>query len=168
MKTKALVQTLTVAILSSLIACTNNKTAERSVFERSPRAASPSAIASPDLNNTHKGTTINVTAKETGFALSPATAKAGLVEFVIKNESKEPQELVVLKNDRLDQQLPLKGENLDEEATGLKNLGEVDQSKLQSGTTQTLKLNLKPGRYLLVSNLPGHVQAGMKTELIVK
>jgi len=75
---------------------------------------------------------------------------------------------VVFKNDRLDQQLPLKGENLDEETAGLKNLGEIDQSKLQSGATQTLKLNLKPGRYLLVSNLPGHFQAGMKTEFTVK
>jgi uncharacterized cupredoxin-like copper-binding protein len=47
-------------------------------------------------------------------------------------------------------------------------VGEINESKLTSGATQTLQLNLTPGRYLLVCNLPGHFQAGMKTEFTVK
>ena len=102
------------------------------------------------------------------FQLSSATAPAGAVEFVVKNAGKEPHEFVVLKNDLSGKELPLKGDKLDEEAKGLKNLGEIGEDKLKSGATEKLSLNLTPGRYLLVCNLPGHFKAGMKAEFTVK
>lgn len=169
MKTKTLLKSLTIfAILSSLAACSNNKTAESSSLDKSPTQASLSATSSPKSKETAHGTKINVTAKEMVFQLSSATAPAGPVEFVVKNAGKKPHEFVVLKNNLPDKKLPVRAASLDEDAKGLKNLGEISESKLKSGTTQTLKLNLTPGRYLLVCNLPGHFQAGMKTEFTVK
>jgi uncharacterized cupredoxin-like copper-binding protein len=170
MKTDLILHSLTICvILSSLTACANHKTAQSSSLNHASTQASPSAMSSPAKSQeTPKGTKINVTAKEMLFQLSSPTAPAGLVEFVVKNEGKKPHEFVVLKNDLLDKKLPLKGGSLDEDAKGLKNLGEINESKLTSGTTQTLQLNLTPGRYLLVCNLPGHFQAGMKTEFTVK
>lgn len=100
--------------------------------------------------------------------LSSATAPAGPVEFVIKNDGKIPHEFVVLKNDLPDKTLPLKGDQLDEKAKDLKSVGEVGEDKLKSGVTQTLKVNLSPGRYLIVCNVGKHFMKGMKTEFTVK
>ena len=38
---------------------------------------------------------------------------------------------------------------------------------MQPGATKALTLDLKPGTYLLVCNLPGHYAAGMWTVLTV-
>ena len=170
MKTDIILKSLTICvILSSLVACSNNKSAESSSLNHAPTQTSPSAMNnSPKPKETVKGTKINVTAKEMLFQLSSATAPPGWVEFVVKNEGQKPHEFVVLKNEYTAKKLPLKGGNLAEDAKGLKNVGEINESKLTSGATQTLQLNLTPGRYLLVCNLPGHFQAGMKTEFTVK
>ena len=170
MKVKALVKTLIVcAILSSVAACTN-KTAQQSSPNNSTSAASsPSTASSPTPETSSaEATKIEVTAKEMAFQLSSTTASAGPVEFVVKNVGKEPHEFVVLKNDLADKKLPLKGDSLDEDAKGFKNLGEIGENKLKSGATETLKVNLTPGRYLLVCNLPGHYKAGMKADFTVK
>ena len=169
MKTRTFLKSLTVfAILSLLAACQNHNTRALSSPKTSPTLASASVVHSAKPKDTAKVTTINVTAKEMVFQLSSGTAPAGFVEFIVKNEGTKPHEFVVLKNDLPNKKLPLKGGNLDEDVKGFKNLGEISESKLRSGATQTLKLNLTPGRYLLVCNLPGHFQAGMRKEFIVK
>lgn len=170
MRVKVLVKTLAVcAILSSVNACTTNETAQRSSAHNSTSVTSPAIAASfPKANDFAKVTKINVTEKEMAIQLSPATASAGFVEFVVKNEGEKPHEFVIFRNDISDKKLPIKAGNLDEEAKGLQHIGVINQSKLKSKATQTLKLNLTPGRYLLVCNLPGHAQAGMKAEFIVK
>lgn len=169
MKTRTLLKSLTLfTILSLLAACQNNNTRGRSSPDTSPTLASASVANSAKPKDTAKVTTIKVTAKEMVFQLSSGTAPSGLVEFIVKNEGTKPHEFVVLKNDLPNKKLPLKGGNLDEDAKGLKNLGEISESKLRSSTTQALKLNLTPGRYLLVCNLPGHFPGGMRKEFIVK
>lgn len=169
MKIRTLLKSLTLfAILSLLAACQSNNTRDTSSPSNSPTLASATVVKSVKPKDTVKATKINVTAKEMVFQLSSGTAPAGLVEFIVNNEGTKPHEFVVLKNDVPNKKLPLKGGNLDEDAKGLKNLGEINESKLRSGTTQTLKLHLTPGRYLLVCNLPGHFQAGMRKEFIVK
>lgn len=40
-------------------------------------------------------------------------------------------------------------------------------SGIRAGTSSWLTMTLKPGRYELVCNLPGHYTAGMHTELDV-
>ncbi len=169
MKIKVLVKTLTIcALLSLMTACKNSKTAEKS-YPNDSRSAVAQLTTNPTKTvESDQVTKINITQKEMVIQVSPVTVQAGLVEFIVKNEGKKPHELVIFKNNLLSQQLPLKGGNLDEESKGLKHIGGIVQSKLKSGATQTLKLNLTPGRYLLVCNQPGHVQAGMKAELIVK
>lgn len=169
MKFQALVETVTIcAILSGVIACQNSNSAKKSHLDNS-RNATAQLVNNPiKKKESVQGTQVNITQKEMKIQVSPATVPAGFVEFIIKNEGQKPHELVIFKNNLTSQQLPMKGGNLDEESKGLKNVGGLDQSKLKSGAMQTLQLNLAPGRYLLVCNQPGHVQAGMKAELIVK
>lgn len=170
MKTDIILNSLTICVvLSSMTSCSNQKKAQSNALNPVPTQSSPSALSSPPTaQEAPKVTKINVTAKEMLFQLSSATAPAGPVAFVVKNEGKKPHEFVVLKNDFTHKKFPLKGGNLIEDAKGFKNVGEINESQLKSGTTQTLQLNLTPGRYLLVCNLPGHFQAGMKTEFTVK
>ena len=174
MNVKALVKILIVCVILSVTACTNKTAQQGSPNNSTSAASSPSAASSstaassPTAETSAKATKIEVTAKEMAFQLSSTTAPVGLVEFVVKNVGKEAHEFVVLKNDLSDKKLPLKGNSLDENAKGFKNLGEIGENKLKSGATETLKVNLTPGRYLLVCNLPGHFKAGMKAEFTVK
>lgn len=159
-------------LISSLAACTNtpNNTTvsspsptESPTATNSPAAESPAATESPAA-----ATKVEATLKEMSIQLSSNTVPAGPIEFAIKNDGKEPHEFVVLKTDLPDSKLSLKENKLDEDTKGIEKIGEVEEDDLKSGGSDTLKLDLKPGRYLIICNLPGHYQAGMKTELIVK
>lgn len=142
---------------------TSSESASPSVASSPNSTASPSSAAA-----TATATKIDATLKEMAIELSSNTVPAGPVEFVIKNNGKEPHEFVVLKNDLKGEKLPLKGDKLDEDAKGLKNIGEVEEDKLKSGATQSLKVDLTPGRYLIVCNIEDHFKKGMKIELTVK
>jgi uncharacterized cupredoxin-like copper-binding protein len=182
---KSLVKTLiAVALLSLLAACgTKNATQDNTSVSSSTSAptpakepsdsGTPSVTSSSTAKNasgssTATATKINATLKEMTIQLSSTTVPAGAVEFFIKNDGKVPHEFVVLKNDLKDKKLPFKGDKLDEDAKGLKKIGEVEDDELKSGATQALKVNLTPGRYLIVCNIGNHFKEGMKTELTVK
>ncbi|MFH7026954.1 MAG: sulfocyanin-like copper-binding protein [Heteroscytonema crispum UTEX LB 1556] len=141
------------AIFALLSACNNN----------TPQAT---PTTSPTVGSTG-GTKIQATTKEMEIQLSQSTVPAGNVEFVVTNQGKVEHEFVVIKTDLPLDKLPLKGDRLDEDKAG-KEIGEIDEDELKSGTTKTLSLNLTPGKYLIVCNLPGHFKAGMRTLLTVK
>ena len=182
---KALVKTLlTCTLLSLLVACGTKDTPQDNTSANSPSSSpttakepsdsgTPSVANSPNLKKAPSSskataTKIDASLKEMAIDLSSTTAPAGAVEFVIKNNGKMPHEFVVLKNDLNGKQLPLKGDKLDEDAKGLKKVGEVEEDELKSGATETLKVNLTPGRYLIVCNIGDHFKEGMKTELTVQ
>lgn len=182
---KALVKTLIAcALLSFLAACSTKNTSQDNTstgssgssqsdassptIAKEPSDSGTPSVAISPASTTATATKIDATLKEMAIQLSSTTAPAGVVEFVVRNEGKVPHEFVVLKNDLKDKNLPLKGEKLDEDAKGLKNVGEIDEDKLKSGATQNLKVNLTPGRYLIICNVGNHFKKGMKTELTVK
>lgn len=101
-----------------------------------------------------------------GITIYRNSIKAGLVNFEVKNNGEKTiHEMLVLPIKDTSTPLPyLKDENrLDEKKTN--SLGEV--SELDPGKSGTLTLTLKPGKYLLVCNVPGHYAAGMWTLLTV-
>jgi uncharacterized cupredoxin-like copper-binding protein len=182
---KALYKTLiNCAFLSLLAACNTNNANQNNTstntLSNSPNtASSPTPAKEPSDSggltagssaNSAKATAtkINAVEKEMSIQLSSTTVPAGSVEFVVENQGKMPHEFVVLKNDLKDKKLPLKGDKLDEDAKGLKKIAEIGEDKLKSGATQQLKVNLTPGRYLIVCNVGDHFNKGMKTELTVK
>jgi len=102
-----------------------------------------------------------------GIAIYQSTIKAGPVTFEVKNSSEKTiHEMLVLPIKDTNTPLPyLKTENrLDENKTN--SLGEV--SELDPGKSGTVTLTMKPGKYLLACNVPGHYAAGMWTLLTVK
>jgi uncharacterized cupredoxin-like copper-binding protein len=86
---------------------------------------------------------------------------AGKVTFTVSNDGSMIHEYVVLKTSQRAAKLPLTGGRASEAG----HVGEI--ADLQPGRTRTLTLDLKPGHYSIVCNLPGHYTGGMYTDLTV-
>ncbi len=101
-----------------------------------------------------------------GLKLSRNIAKAGKVTFNVVNTSKDTvHEMVVLRYQD-GEKLPYSAADmkLNEDAAG--HLGEV--SELQPGKSGSVTLGLKPGKYLVTCNIPGHYMNGMWEIVTVK
>jgi len=101
-----------------------------------------------------------------GMRLSRHSAPAGPVTFNVTNGSKDmTHEMIVVYLQDPSKPLPYieKDNRIDEAKIG--SLGEV--SELDPGKSGSLKVTLKPGKYLLICNVPGHYSSGMWTEFEV-
>ena len=87
---------------------------------------------------------------------------AGKVKFTVTNNGSVTHEYVVLDTPTPAAKLPVSGGRASEAG----NIGETGD--VRAGETKTFTLNLKPGHYAIVCNLPGHYLAGMYTDLTVK
>ena len=77
---------------------------------------------------------------------------------------------VVLRSDAAAGSFPIvsfegESDRIDEDAKGLTNVGETGD--MEAGTVMMLTLDLAPGHYAVVCNLPGHYAAGMHQDLWV-
>lgn len=90
--------------------------------------------------------------------------KAGKVEFTAKNAGSTPHELVVLKTD------------VDAGALQKNASGVVDETKyapagktkqLNDGQSEKLEATLTAGKYVLICNVAGHYDLGMRTAFTV-
>jgi uncharacterized cupredoxin-like copper-binding protein len=104
-----------------------------------------------------------------------SSAPAGNVTFRVKNLGTMEHEMIVLKTDTPFDQLPVadagdppapvtSGANKVDEAN---NVGETGDPNLQPGETRTFTVKLDPGKYVLVCNLAGHYQMGMRASFTV-
>ncbi len=100
-----------------------------------------------------------------GISLDKHFAPAGKVTFRVSNTSRDLEhEMVVIRVDNFHAAIPYKDGGVDEEA--MHALGEV--SELPPGKSGALTLDLEPGKYLLICNVPGHFEMGMFTHMTVQ
>jgi uncharacterized cupredoxin-like copper-binding protein len=97
-----------------------------------------------------------------GLTLSTDHAKTGQVEFKVKNSSTSMvHEFLIWKTDLAFDKFPREADNpakVDEDKlNGVKELS----SDLDPGKSGKLTMDLKPGRYVVFCNQPGHFDAGM-------
>lgn len=153
-----------VALLVGISACQNQETATN------PANAPTGTEAQSPASTTDKAKNqVTVQTREMAIDVSQKTLPAGETEFVIKNVGKVPHEVIFFKTDLALNQLPTTSDGkLNEDDNRLKELEEVEPDELTNGQVQTVRLNLTPGRYVLVCNIGNHFQQGMKTELTVK
>lgn len=109
---------------------------------------------------------IKVTLLDNALQLDTATAKAGKVTFEVTNAAtnKMMHEMVVIKTDLAEGQLPVKGSRVKEGK--LENLGEA--ADMKPGQTKKLTLTLSAGHYVLLCNMPKHYAAGMRAGFTVE
>ena len=106
--------------------------------------------------------TINADLTEFKVVLSSAQAAAGTVTFTITNRGTVTHEFVVLKTDLATEKLQTTGDGeVDEESAELAGIDEIED--IAAGARASLKVDLEPGRYVLICNLAGHYGGGMRT-----
>jgi len=90
---------------------------------------------------------------------------SGPVSFRASNLGAIEHELTVLRTDLDPDDLPVKDSEARTNARGIREVGATE--RIQAGEEEILALNLRPGRYALICNVPGHYQSGMRTGLRV-
>jgi len=105
-----------------------------------------------------------------------SSAPAGDITFRVKNLGTVEHEMIILKTDTPFDQLPVAdaGDPPAPVTTGAdkvdeaNNVGETGDPNLQPGDTRTFTANLTAGNYVLVCNLGGHYQMGMRAPFTVQ
>jgi len=117
-------------------------------------SGTPVAVEAGDKSDTEQYLTVSV-----------ATVKAGPVTFTLTNKSTmgKEHEMVVLKTDTPFDQLEV---GTDDRVSEADSVGEI--SEIKPGTTGTVTLDLTPGKYVLVCNLPKHYAQGMRVAFTVE
>jgi uncharacterized cupredoxin-like copper-binding protein len=129
------------------------------------------------------GTTINVVLGDTKglggpmtMVVSPATAKAGNVTFVVKNNGTIEHEMIVLKTPIAFDKLPITyaGDPPAPVTTGADkvgedaNVGETGDPNLKPGDTRTFTIkDMVAGKYALVCNIAKHYGLAMRAPFVV-
>ena len=126
------------------------------VAQTAPAQSAPAAPAALPTTMAERLTEMKITAPG-------STVAAGRVTFTVTNDGKAVHEFVVLRT-------PIAAGRLHTSSSGRAdesgNIGETGDMKV--GAVKRLTLNLKPGHYALICNLPGHYKAGMYADLTVK
>lgn len=101
--------------------------------------------------------------KGSEFAVDPSVASvpAGPITFDVTNDGTMPHELVVLQTDKTIKELTKPDGTADE----TNNIGE--SGDVEAGASKSFTVDLEPGHYWLICNLPGHFAGGMYTEFTV-
>lgn len=86
--------------------------------------------------------TVTVSEKEWTITFPSSTIKAGKVTLVVKNEGAIEHNFVI-------------------------EAARVQIDAIQPGQSKEVSVELKPGTYEVLCNIPGHSEAGMKTTLTV-
>ncbi len=135
---------------------------ESSVAEEQPTAAvEPTDIPANALDVILKEFVIEDNDGTQGFSAAP-----GEVTFDVRNDGAAFHELAIIETDLAPGDLPVTdGLIVDEEAAGEL----IDRTSLmESAVTETLVVDLSPGSYVLLCNVPGHYTSGMFAKLVVR
>jgi uncharacterized cupredoxin-like copper-binding protein len=103
-----------------------------------------------------------VTLSEFKVSPSPKSVSAGKVTFTVKNTGHMEHELTIIKTSKGASKLPVASKRASE--TG--KIGEIED--VGAGKSKKHTFNLKKGHYVLICNIPGHYQAGMRADFTVK
>jgi uncharacterized cupredoxin-like copper-binding protein len=101
-----------------------------------------------------------------GITTDRPTITAGKITFEVENDSKSlVHEMLVVKVISFDDTLPYDERTARVYEDRVPDFGEV--SELEPNQSGKLSVNLKPGKYLLVCNMPGHYKMKMYSDLEV-
>ena len=101
------------------------------------------------------------------FSIDPAatTETAGDVIFVVSNGGAGEHEFLVARTDLAADALPLTADGTEIDESQVDVVARIEQ--LAAGDTHSVTANLDPGAYVLICNIPGHYQLGMRVPFSV-
>lgn len=106
--------------------------------------------------------------KEFQISMSDSTAPAGRIKVVVDNGGAVTHEFVAFRTDLPASALPMGTDNrINEDGAGITHI-DPEAEDVAPGHAKTIVLDLTPGRYVFVCNLPGHYGSGMYTTMTVR
>ena len=126
-------------------------------------AVSPVTTAPPPSASAATGATVSLAEWKVTVA---GAIKSGKTDLAITNVGAAPHELLVFKSDLKPSAYPTDAAgDIKEEDAGVKLVSDGDN--IDPAGTQTRSIDLGPGKYLFVCNIPGHFKQGMFTIVTV-
>ena len=130
-----------------------------------PSGGSPSPAASASAAPSASAAVNTIDLSEWKVAVA-TTITQGASTFTISNIGTIPHELLVFKSDLEPSAYPVDAAgDIEEEGAGVALLSDGDN--IEPGASQVRAIDLTPGTYLFVCNIPGHFKAGMFTVVSV-
>jgi uncharacterized cupredoxin-like copper-binding protein len=109
---------------------------------------------------TQGGKSVKIEMGEFYFKPKDVSVDSGRVKITAPNVGKAEHELVILKTDRDAASFPVSGNRVDEKnLKGAEDVGEI--ADVGPGETKNGSFVLKPGKYAMICNIPGHYKSGM-------
>ena len=152
---------LSIPLMAGGVALAADATVHVSLWDNGPNAMDNMNKMEP-MGFAMKGMSMMAEKATMGVKIDMASVPAGKVTFDVINDSKETiHEMLISPVVSDTAELPyIADENrVDEDAAG--HLGEV--SELEPGKSGALTVEIKPGKYILYCNIPGHYVMGMWT-----
>jgi uncharacterized cupredoxin-like copper-binding protein len=112
------------------------------------------------------GRVVDVTERDFAISVSPRTLPAGNVVIRATNRGPDQHELIIVRV--RDPKLPLRSDGLtvSEEKLDKSTVGVLEPG--QPNSVRELRVQLKPGRYVLFCNMSGHFMGGMRADVVVR
>ncbi len=100
------------------------------------------------------------------FAVNPAqdAADAGTLTFSVSNDGTISHDFWAIKTDLAPDALPTEASRVDEDQVDV--VGRTGE--FSAGETQEVTVDLEPGSYVLICNVPGHYDLGMRAAFTVE
>ncbi|HEY2888413.1 MAG TPA: sulfocyanin-like copper-binding protein [Candidatus Limnocylindrales bacterium] len=169
MRTKSPALILAASVVAMAGACTAAAGAEKPLWTYGPTqppvAAPAVAVATPAPTPTVEPTPNTTIDLSEWHVAAASTFKAGTVTFTIKNDGTIQHELLVFKSDLAPAAYPQESGDIVEDGPGVDLLSDGDN--IDPSGSQQRTVQLTPGTYLFVCNIPGHFKAGMYTVVTV-
>ncbi len=109
------------------------------------------------------GAAVHATLADDSIGLDPTSSGAGKLSFQIQNAGTTIHEFEIFRTDLAPDRLPIDGSVVNDE--GLEIVDEVEE--IAPGTGATLTVDLSPGSYVMICNLPDHYARGMHSGFTV-
>lgn len=123
-----------------------------------------SACGGPATTNTGETPNLLVDLSDYKVVIDHPTLAAGRIVIGVRNHASMAHELKVIKTDLASDQLPV-----DAATAKVKEDGKVAELlDISAGASRKLVVDLAPGKYVLICNVAGHYQLGMRTGLEVR
>jgi uncharacterized cupredoxin-like copper-binding protein len=107
-------------------------------------------------------TDLVVDLRDFSIAFGDATVSAGATTIGVRNRGSTAHDLIILRTDSEPDRLPVEGATAKEE-------GRVAGTRMLSpGAVARLTVDLQPGAYVWICNVPGHYTLGMRTKVVVR